>query len=158
MATIETVMVKRGDSYAIINKDDFDPKVDVIYEGTRPADVVSDLSKNPSGTFSQPTPTDIRFPNKDLTEFENNHGAFVKKSAAQIREAEGMIDAPGGLAPDPDLEERAKEAQKGPAAVPVDPAVDNESKAQPAPARVKAADDAAKKAGEARAPATSEKK
>src|SRR3954463_8348807 len=30
---------------------------------------------NASGTFDEPTPTDIRYPNKDATEFESNHGA-----------------------------------------------------------------------------------
>ena len=56
--------------------------------------------RNPSGTYSEPTPTDIRYPNKDETEFENNHGAFVAKSAAQMREEKGLPDAPGGLAPE----------------------------------------------------------
>lgn len=64
--------------------------------------------KNPSGTFSEPTPTDIRYPNKDETEFENNHGAFIGKSAAQMREDKGLPDAPGGLAPD------AEHVGKGP--------------------------------------------
>lgn len=56
--------------------------------------------RNPSGTFSEPTPTDIRYPNKDETEFENNHGAFVGKSASQMRAARGIEDAPGGLNPE----------------------------------------------------------
>jgi hypothetical protein len=64
--------------------------------------------RNPSGTFSEPTPTDIRYPNKDETEFENNHGAFVNKSAAQMREDRCLPDAPGGLAPD------AEHVGKGP--------------------------------------------
>lgn len=55
--------------------------------------------RNPSGTFSEPTPTDIRYPNKDETEFENNHGAFLGKSAAQMRDAAGLPDAPGGIHP-----------------------------------------------------------
>lgn len=57
--------------------------------------------RNPSGTFSEPTPSDIRYPDKDLTEFENNHGAFVATSAPDLRAANGLADAPGGLAPDP---------------------------------------------------------
>jgi len=61
---------------------------------------VNSDGRNPSGTFSEPTPTDIRYPNKDETEFENNHGAFVQKSAAQMREEKGLPDAPGGLSPD----------------------------------------------------------
>lgn len=56
-------------------------------------------SKNPSGTFSEPTPTNIQYPNKDHTEFENNHGAFVNKSAAGLREERGLPDAPGGVRP-----------------------------------------------------------
>lgn len=56
-------------------------------------------TKNPSGTFSTPTPTDIRFSDKYKTEFENNMGAFIGKSAAQIRDALGLPDAPGGLHP-----------------------------------------------------------
>jgi hypothetical protein len=55
--------------------------------------------KNPDGTYSEPTPSDIRYPNKDATEFANNHGAFVRKSAAQMREDQGLPDAPGGLHP-----------------------------------------------------------
>lgn len=146
MANPETVAIKSGDSYAIINKSDFDEKVHVLYDGPRPADVVTDLSKNPSGTFSQPTPTDIRFPDKDKTEFENNHGAFVKKSAADIRKEEGMIDAPGGIEPDPALEEAVKAAAKAPEAVEKDPAVDNESKAIPAEERAEKAGDQTKPA------------
>lgn len=131
MSTVETVAIKSGDSYAIINKSDFDEKKHELYDGPRPADIVTDLSKNPSGTYSMPTPTDIRFPDKDKTEFENNHGAFVKKSAADIRKEEGMIDAPGGLAPDPALEDAAKAADHGDA-LGQKPDVDNESKS-PAP-------------------------
>lgn len=127
MSNPETITVKSGDSYAIINKSDYDEKVHELYDGPRPADVVTDLSKNPSGTFSQPTPTDIRFPDKDKTEFENNHGAFAKKSAAEIREAEGMVDAPGGIDPDPALAQAVKDAEKAPD-LGDNPAVDNESK------------------------------
>jgi hypothetical protein len=172
MADIETVSVESGDSYAIINKSDFDEKVHKLYKpgkkkaekksdaDTARADKVdrlkaafsdhvdtlsddelnealdrvsqsggarNDLTRNPSGTFSTPTPTDIRYPDKDKTEFENNHGAFVGKSAAEIRQDEGLPDAPGGLDPDPklaaqvedqkkaeeaDAKERAKEAAK----------------------------------------------
>jgi hypothetical protein len=55
--------------------------------------------RNTDGTYSEPTPTDVRYPDKDKTEFANNHGAFVQRSAAEIREAEGIEDAPGGLDP-----------------------------------------------------------
>jgi hypothetical protein len=64
--------------------------------------------KNPSGTYSEPTPTDIRYPDKDATEFENNHGAFVGKSAAEMREAADMEDKPGGLRPE--VHEKVQEA------------------------------------------------
>lgn len=68
--------------------------------------------KNPSGTYSEPTPTDIRYPNKDQTEFENNHGAYVAKSAAELRDEKGLPDAPGGLAPDPTFEPGADKVTK----------------------------------------------
>lgn len=73
--------------------------------------VVADGTKNPSGTFSEPTPTDIRYPNKQDTEFENNMGAFVNKSAAQIRAENGMEDKPGGLNPEKKEAEDAKVAE-----------------------------------------------
>jgi hypothetical protein len=72
--------------------------------------VVEDYSKNPSGTFSEPTPTDVRYPNKNETEFENNHGAFVSKSAAEIREEKGLPDKAGGLNPKKKEAEDAKAA------------------------------------------------
>lgn len=56
--------------------------------------------RNPSGTYSEPTPTDIRYPDKTATEFENNMGAFVGKSAADLREEKGLPDAPGGIHPE----------------------------------------------------------
>lgn len=123
MADIETVAIKSGDSYAIINKSDYDDKVHQRYEGTIPSDLDNDLTRNPSGTFSTPTPTDIRFPDKTKTEFENNAGAFIGKSAAGLREELNLPDAPGGLDPDPVLaaqvedqkqaeEKAAKEAVK----------------------------------------------
>lgn len=70
--------------------------------------------KNPSGTFSEPTPTDIRYPNKDETEFENNHGAFVRKSAADLRQEQGLDDKPGGLNP---AKKEAEDAKASDAAV-----------------------------------------
>lgn len=68
-----------------------------------------DTERNPSGTFSEPTPTDIRYPNKDATEFENNHGAYVGKSAAGLRDERGMEQKPGGLRPE--RHEKVKEAE-----------------------------------------------
>lgn len=114
--------------YAIINKSDFDPKKQKLHDGQnddanlteaegevgkrREAERTYDANRgisggpalsgdgrNPSGTYSEPTPTDIRFPDKDRTEFENNHGAFVGKSAAEMRQSAGLPDAPGGLSP-----------------------------------------------------------
>jgi len=130
MSAVDTVKIKHGDSYAIINKSDFDKDKHTLFEGAQNDDAnptkvedefarqkdaertyeanrgisggpgIASDGRNPSGTFSEPTPTDIRFPNKDETEFENNHGAFVGKSAAQMRADQGLPDAPGGLAPD----------------------------------------------------------
>jgi hypothetical protein len=130
MADLETVRVKSGKDFAIINLDDFDPAKHepfddddkALVEGhtkdeLRAADeaqrqlnanrgVMRDpggqaMARNPSGTYSEPTPTDIRYPDKDTTEFENNHGAFVAKSAPEMRHAKNLPDAPGGLQPDP---------------------------------------------------------
>lgn len=112
MAEIKTMAVKSGDSYAIINESDFDEKVHERYDGVIPSDLPNDLTRNPSGTFSTPTPTDIRFPDKSKTEFENNAGAFIGKSAAGLRDEKGLADAPGGLDPDPVLANQVKEQQK----------------------------------------------
>lgn len=60
----------------------------------------AEIDRNPTGTFSEPTPSDVRFPDKDATEFENNHGAFIGKSAAGLREERGLPDAPGGIKPE----------------------------------------------------------
>lgn len=53
--------------------------------------------RNTDGTFSTPTPTDIRYPNKDRTEFANNHGAFLRKSASEMRQDAGKPDVAGGI-------------------------------------------------------------
>lgn len=106
MSQIETVAVKRegGQGYRIINKSDFDPKQHKLAKVPASDSAEGfDPLRNTSGTFSEPTPTDIRFPDKDLTEFENNHGAFLGRSAAELRAKLGLPDAPGGLAPDIDL-------------------------------------------------------
>lgn len=115
------------DGYKIINLSDFDPSKDELYDQADEALLTAggkdeiqrleaqrqfdanrgvlgtgsavDTSRNPSGTFSEPTPTDIRYPNKLQTEFENNLGAHVGKSAAEMRAAADLPDAPGGLAP-----------------------------------------------------------
>jgi hypothetical protein len=128
MPKIPTVTVKDGNGYKIINESDFDPKTMERYESPLPRDTVTTLQKtNADGTFDEPTPTDIRFPNKDVTEFANNHGATVNKSAAQMREEKKLPDAPGGLAPDPVLAE----------------AVEKEKAAREAAAAKKAADEKA---------------
>jgi hypothetical protein len=141
MSDLETVKVKNGDDYAIINKADFDPDKHEPFDdeskaaisdtgsdgltdderaqlsmleakrtaqanrGTTASEPASadDQGKNPSGTFSTPTPTDIRFPDKQATEFENNQGAFIGKSAADLREDMGLPDAPGGIKPPVDI-------------------------------------------------------
>lgn len=115
MGDLPTIAIKKGDSdYKIINEKDFDPaKGHVKYEGVLPRDTVTDLAnRNADGTFSEPTPTDIRYPNKDMTEFANNHGAHVNRSAAEMREEMNLPDAPGGLAPDPALAEMVEKNKK----------------------------------------------
>lgn len=132
MGDIETVKIKSGDGdYAVINKSDFDPDKHKLYDKEQKAETATerkvreeseakrkyeanrgisggpaqvDTDRNPSGTYSEPTPTDIRYPDKNQTEFENNHGAFVGKSAAQMREDQGLPDAPGGLNPGSNIE------------------------------------------------------
>jgi hypothetical protein len=102
---VPTVRVKNPDKegdYMLINRKDYDPNKHELIKGGENQEqglYAGASERNPSGTFSEPTPTDIRFPNKDATEFENNHGAFVRKSAAQMREDHGLEDAPGGLYP-----------------------------------------------------------
>lgn len=130
MSDLEIVKIKDGDSYKIINKSDFKDGSDELFhekgegEATDRSPGMEAGGKNPSGTFSEPTPTDIRYPNVDATEFENNHGAFVAKSAADLRQERGLPDAPGGIMPevvadvDPDLASRtlgAEEAEPEPA-------------------------------------------
>ncbi|WP_424139375.1 hypothetical protein [Roseomonas chloroacetimidivorans] len=92
--------------WQIINAEDFDAAQHELWDKAKevlqpdpnaaPGIVPSD--RNPTGTYSEPTPTDVRFPNKDATEFENNHGAFIGRNAAQLREEAKLPDAPGGLA------------------------------------------------------------
>lgn len=122
-----------GKGYKLINKSDFDPRKHKLVSGGKVGDdgltederqQLAELEakrrreanrgqvdgggfgegRNTSGTFSEPTPTDIRFPDKNATEFENNHGAFVDKSAAGLREDMGLPDAPGGIEPVSDVE------------------------------------------------------
>ncbi|MEO6532852.1 MAG: hypothetical protein ABIO06_04670 [Pseudolysinimonas sp.] len=118
-----------GNDHLIINKTDFDPAKHDLYDDAQGTDdgptdearkyaldqdamrtyeanrgipsqpQINADGRNPSGTFSEPTPTDIRYTNKDATEFENNHGAFVNKSAADLRAELGLEDKPGGLIP-----------------------------------------------------------
>lgn len=127
MSDIKTVAVEDGDSYRIINESDFDEKTMTKFTGTLPRDTVKDLTtRNADGTFSEPTPSDVRYPDKDKTEFANNHGAFVGKSAAQMREDQGLPDAPGGLSPDPALVKPVKDAEEAKASA----AEDDKAKAE----------------------------
>jgi hypothetical protein len=100
---VPTVRVKDDEGgYKIINRKDYDAKEHgpIIKGGEdQEQSAFGTGGRNTSGTFSEPTPTDIRYPNKDATEYENNHGAFVNKSAAQMRVDRGMPDEPGGLYP-----------------------------------------------------------
>ncbi len=135
MTNPETIRIQSGDSFAIINKSDFDPRRHTPFDAEAAEAASNDgltdeerrlyaeldakrkvaatfgqtgttgigataAGKNPSGTYSEPTPTDVRYPDKRGTEFENNMGAFINKSAAQIREAEGLPDKPGGIKPE----------------------------------------------------------
>lgn len=135
MPELKTVTVKDGNSYRIINESDFDSKSMEIYGGVMPRDTVTSLDKNPDGTFSEPTPTDIRYPNKDNTEFANNHGAYVHKNAAEMRADKGLADAPGGLQPDPVLAEAVKNQDEAVKKAASDEAKKNAADAKPAEAK-----------------------
>lgn len=139
MADLKTVAVEDGNSYRIINETDFDEATMKLYSGVMPHNTVTDLTnRNTDGTFSEPTPTDIRYPNKDNTEFANNHGAFVGKSAAGMREEAGLPDAPGGLAPDPLLVQPVKDiAEAAAKAAEADEKKTDEKKADDKPAAKK---------------------
>lgn len=106
---VETVRVtdkknpQRG--MLVMNKSDYEGQKDQYEMYQDPGGVtmnnppvgVDPLGRNTSGTYSKPTPSDIRYPDKDLTEFENNHGAFVQKDAASMRDSLGLPPLPGGL-------------------------------------------------------------
>lgn len=98
----DMIRVREGQTVRVIPRDEFNDDIHEHAPLNKPAPTraVEVNAKNPSGTFSEPTPTDIRYPNKDLTEFENNHGAFFRKSAAQMRQDADLPDAPGGIYPD----------------------------------------------------------
>jgi len=112
---IDTIKVKNPntkDGFMIINRHEFDddqkskkPKYEEFEEDDTDADGdgIPDrlqAGRNTSGTFDEPTPTDVRYTNKDATEFENNHGSHLGNSAAELREASGMPQKPGGLLPE----------------------------------------------------------
>lgn len=116
MGDIPTVTVKDAKgNMTVINESDYDKAkhgekaTAAEIAAATAASMAAGGSRNPSGTFSEPTPTDIRYPNKDNTEFENNHGAFVGKSAAQMRDEIGLADEPGGLDPERFKEVKAAE-------------------------------------------------
>lgn len=122
-----------NNGYMIVNEDDYKANVkskenpdgyelhetDPAHEGygDEQADVdeaaaEADAAPKPSntdGTFDTPTPTDIRYPNKDGTEFARNHGAQIGTSAAELREVAGMPQKPGGI--DPTQHEAVKEEE-----------------------------------------------
>jgi hypothetical protein len=127
--TIKVKHANTDTAYALINVSDFDSKCHTAYSqedadaakawadshpaveadealrlyaanrGVTPSPSY-DFDRNSDGTFSEPTPTDVRYPDKDETEYANNHGAFMGKSAAQMRKALDLPDMPGGLRPD----------------------------------------------------------
>jgi hypothetical protein len=142
---MQAVKVKDGDSFKIINREDYREKEHELYDDESKAIIGNeteeerearrkleaehraqanrgipgmpasvDGSRNPSGTFSEPTPTDIRYPNVNATEFENNHGAFVNKSADDLRREQGLEDKPGGVMPE--VKERVEETEAAKAA------------------------------------------
>jgi hypothetical protein len=126
---VETVKVKnpkdKTGGFMVINREDFE-KDQVKAEDKRQYELHPDEEKsdraisdragqglvtrgNASGTLDEPTPTDIRFPNKLHTEYEGNLGALRGESAAEHRDAAGMEQRPGGL--NPDVYERVREGQ-----------------------------------------------
>jgi hypothetical protein len=127
---VDTVKVHNPDDpqggFMIINADDYhkdqeskNPRYELHPANESSDKAISDRSgthllansgRNADGTFSEPTPTDIRYPDKNTTEYANNHGAFMGNSAAEHREAAGMEQRPGGL--DPDKHEEVQEAQE----------------------------------------------
>lgn len=105
---VETVKIadpdKKGD-YIIINASDFNEKQHKLFaketaEGDEeePEHEPEDgpVLTNASGTFDEPTPSDVRYA-PDNTEFENNHRLGL--SAAEARDALKMPQEPGGLHP-----------------------------------------------------------
>lgn len=104
----------------IINKSDYDAdqasekpqyklhKDNAVSDDDQPGNVAGNDGRNPDGTFSEPTPTDIRYANKDATEFANNH-RNMGASASQVRDAAGMEDKPGGIIPE--ATDKVKEAE-----------------------------------------------
>lgn len=115
VTSFETMKVESADKdgYTIINKHDFDEDKHVPFDeddddNADEADGNAPVASNASGTFDEPTPSDIRYPNKDNTEFENNHGAYVGQSAAELRDGAGMEQKPGGL--DPSVHEEVQGA------------------------------------------------
>lgn len=108
--TVRVVNKNDEDGYTIINQEDFDldqasekpqyklHKTNDAHQIEQDGGPPAPTTRNPSGTYSEPTPTDIRYPDKNATEFENNSRAGV--SAAEAREAAGMEDKPGGIIPE----------------------------------------------------------
>jgi len=109
--TVKVVNENSRTGYAIINKSDFNEDEHEIFEEEDEEEDDTDADgdgipdrlqrvTNADRTFDEPTPTDIRYGNKDDTEFANNHGSKLGNSAAELREGAGLPQKPGGLNPD----------------------------------------------------------
>ena len=121
-ANTDLVTVRDGDKLKHVTRAEYDKNPE-NFKKVREQDGAVVISthpggqKNPSGTYSMPTPTDIRYPDKNATEFENNHGAFLGKSAAGLRKQMGIPDIPGGVRPLSIAEVKPVEGKEGEYAV-----------------------------------------
>lgn len=159
---MNVVKIKTGESFAIINESDFDPDRHELFAGEKVGGKSSaqaladdmetrrqldanrgvvngsgptDNGRNATGTYREPTPSDVRFPDMNATEFENNHGAFVGRAAPDLRAQMDMPDEPGGVRPE------VKEAVEGATQVAIEAAkvaAAPEARAVPADANDKA--------------------
>jgi hypothetical protein len=65
---------------------------------------VDPQGRNTSGTFSTPTPSDVRYGDVTTTEFEDNVGHMIPRDAAALRDELGQPQVPGGIVVPPDLD------------------------------------------------------
>lgn len=139
MAEEETIRVRDGMGFRTIKKTDKKPE-DVEWEDpggvtmNNPVYGVTHDGKNPTGTYSEPTPSDVRFPDTNATEFEGNHLMVAGQNAAEQRDALGMEDKPGGIV-DPDAPEPSKAKGKAAVAARAKAAPAAHAPAHPAPSR-----------------------